>query len=161
MEQALAASREYFWIQTPYLCPPLTTIKAMRDAVNRGVDVRLMVPESQDVPIMLWVNRYFYRRFLKAGVKLYERHDPYMHSKMYVTDDYVSCYGSANLDNRSFFLNYENNVYIYNKEVAGQSRSVFEEDLAHSREITREDIRWNIFQRIWQGFLILVGYSQW
>ena len=84
-----------------------------------------------------------------------------MHSKMYVTDDYVSCYGSANLDNRSFFLNYENNVYIYNKEVAGQSRSVFEEDLAHSREITREDIRWNIFQRIWQGFLILVGYSQW
>ena len=57
MEQALAASREYFWIQTPYLCPPLTTIKAMRDAVNRGVDVRLMGPESQDVPIMLWVNR--------------------------------------------------------------------------------------------------------
>jgi cardiolipin synthase len=161
VEQALAAAKDYFWIQTPYLCPPITTILAMRDAVRRGVDVRLMVPENQDVPIMLWVNRYFYKKLLKAGVKLYERHDPFMHSKMYVTDDYVSCYGSANLDNRSFFLNYENNVYVYDKDVALKSRAVFEEDLSQSRQLTRKDSRWNIFQRIWQDFLILVGYSQW
>lgn len=161
VEQALVAAKDYFWIQTPYLCPPPSTIKAMKEAVNRGVDVRLMVPESQDVPIMLWVNRYFYRKLLKAGVHLYERHDPFMHSKSYVTDDYVSCYGSANLDNRSFFLNYENNVYIYNKDIALRSREIFEDDLAHSQEVTRKDIRWNIFQRLWQGFLILVGYSQW
>ena len=80
---------------------------------------------------------------------------------MYVTDDYVSCYGSANLDNRSFFLNYENNVYVYDKDVALQSRAVFEEDLTQSQQLTRKDTRWNIFQRIWQDFLILVGYSQW
>ena len=161
VEQALVAAKDYFYIQTPYLCPPKTTIKAMKEAVDRGVDVRLMVPKSQDVPIMLWVNHYFYKKFLKAGVRIFERNDPFMHSKSYVTDDYVSCYGSANLDNRSFFLNYENNLYIYNRDIAGQSKEIFFEDLAHSEEITLKDTRWSLWERFMQNFLILVGYSQW
>jgi cardiolipin synthase len=161
VEQALVAAKDYFYIQTPYLCPPVSTIKAMKEAVDRGVDVRLMVPKSQDVPIMLWVNHYFYKKFLKAGVKIYERNDPFMHSKSYVTDDYVSCYGSANLDNRSMFLNYENNLYIYDRGVAEQSKEIFFEDLTHSEEVTLKDTRWSLLERIIQNFLILVGYSQW
>lgn len=161
VEQALVAAKDYFYIQTPYLCPPVSTIKAMKEAVDRGVDVRLMVPKSQDVSIMLWVNHYFYKKFLKAGVKIYERNDPFMHSKSYVTDDYVSCYGSANLDNRSMFLNYENNLYIYDRGVAEQSKEIFFEDLTHSEEVTLKDTRWSLLERIIQNFLILVGYSQW
>lgn len=161
VEQALVAAKDYFYIQTPYLCPPVSTIKAMKEAVDRGVDVRLMVPKSQDVPIMLWVNHFFYKKFLKAGVKIYERNDPFMHSKSYVTDDYVSCYGSANLDNRSMFLNYENNLYIYDRGVAEQSKEIFFEDLTHSEEVTLKDTRWSLLERIIQNFLILVGYSQW
>lgn len=161
VEKALVAAQHYFYIQTPYLCPPKSTIKAMKEAAGRGVDVRLMVPKSQDVPIMLWVNHYFYRKILKAGVRIYERDDPFMHSKSYVSDDYVSCYGSANLDNRSFFLNYENNLYIYNKDIAGRSKEIFFEDLEHSKEITLEDTHWSLLERFMQNFLILVGYSQW
>ena len=161
VEQALVAARDYFYIQTPYLCPPKSTIEAMKEAAGRGVDVRLMVPKTQDVPIMLWVNHYFYKKILKAGVRIFERDDPFMHSKSYVTDDYVSCYGSANLDNRSFFLNYENNLYIYDKDVAARSKEIFNEDLAHSEEITEKETRWSLLERIIQNFLILVGYSQW
>ena len=161
VEQALVAAKDYFYIQTPYLCPPKTTIKAMKEAVDRGVDVRLMLPKNQDVPIMLWVNHYFYKKFLKAGVRIFERDDPFMHSKAYVTDDYVSCYGSANLDNRSFFLNYENNLYIYDSGVAQRSKEIFNEDFDHCKEITHEDVKWSLLERIIQNFLILVGYSQW
>lgn len=161
VEQALVAAKDYFYIQTPYLCPPKTTIKAMKEAVDRGVDVRLMLPKNQDVPIMLWVNHYFYKKFLKAGVRIFERDDPFMHSKAYVTDDYVSCYGSANLDNRSFFLNYENNLYIYDNGVALRSKEIFNEDLGHCKEITQKDVKWSLLERIIQNFLILVGYSQW
>ena len=161
VEQALAAAKDYFYIQTPYLCPPKSTIKAMKEAADRGVDVRLMLPKSQDVPVMLWVNHYFYKKILKAGVRIYERNDPFMHSKSYVTDDYVSCYGSANLDNRSMFLNYENNVYIYDSGVAGQSKEIFFEDLTHSEEITLDNLHWSLFERFMQNFVILVGYSQW
>lgn len=161
VEQALVAAKDYFYIQTPYLCPPKTTIKAMKEAVDRGVDVRLMLPKNQDVPIMLWVNHYFYKKFLKAGVRIFERDDPFMHSKAYVTDDYVSCYGSANLDNRSFFLNYENNLYIYDNGVALRSKEIFNEDLDHCKEITQKDVKWSLLERIIQNFLILVGYSQW
>lgn len=161
VEQALVAAKDYFYIQTPYLCPPKTTIKAMKEAVDRGVDVRLMLPKNQDVPIMLWVNHYFYKKFLKAGVRIFERDDPFMHSKAYVTDDYVSCYGSANLDNRSFFLNYENNLYIYDNGVALRSKEIFNKDLDHCKEITQKDVKWSLLERIIQNFLILVGYSQW
>lgn len=161
VEKALVAAQDYFYIQTPYLCPPMSTIKAMKDAVGRGVDVRLMLPKNQDVPFMLWVNHFFYKRFLKAGVRIYERDDPFMHSKSYVTDDYVSCYGSANLDNRSMYLNYENNLYIYDSAIAAQSKEIFFDDLAHSKEIKEEDIHWSLFERFMQNFLILVGYSQW
>lgn len=161
VEQALSAAKDYFYIQTPYLCPPKSTIKAMKEAVNRGVDVRLMVPKSQDVPVMLWVNHYFYKKILKAGVRIYERNDPFMHSKSYVADNYVSCYGSANLDNRSFFLNYENNLYIYDAGIAKKSKDIFFEDVAHSEEITEDGLHWSFWERFMQNFVILLGYSQW
>lgn len=160
-EQALATAQDYFWAQTPYLCPPKSTLNALADAVKRGVDVRLMVPKSQDVPVMLWVNHSFYKKLLKSGVKLYERRDPFMHSKTYVADDYVSCYGSANIDNRSFGLNYENNVYIYDRSTALQSREIFLEDLKQSDQITEDDLHWSLFERFMQGVVILLGYSQW
>ncbi len=160
-EQALATSQDYFWAQTPYLCPPKSTIKAMKTAADRGVDVRLMLPKNQDVPVMLWVNHAFYKKLLKSGVKLYERDDPFMHSKTYVTDDYVSCYGSANIDNRSFGLNYENNVYIYDEPTAIKSKEIFLEDLKHCREIKLEDLKWPFWEKFMQGLVILLGYSQW
>lgn len=160
-EQALAAAKQYFYIQTPYLCPPKSTIKAMKEAVERGVDVRLMLPKTQDVPVMLWVNHYFYKEMLEAGVRIFEREEPFMHSKTFVADDYMSCYGSANIDNRSYFINYESNVYIYDDEIGVQSRQIFEEDLTHSEEVKLENLHWPLWERFMQKFVIIVGYPQW
>jgi len=160
-EEALATAQDYFWIQTPYLCPPPSTLKAMEKAVKRGVDVRLMLPKNQDVPIMLYVNHSFYKKLLKIGVKVYEREDPFIHSKSFITDDYVSCYGSANVDNRSFWLNYENNVYIYDAGVTEEGRQIFLEDLESCTEIKREELHWSLWEKFMQGVVILLGYSQW
>jgi len=160
-EQALATAEDYFWAQTPYLCPPRSTLKALKSAAGRGVDVRLMLPKSQDVQLMLFVNHAFYRRLLRSGVRLYERDDPFMHSKSYIADGYLSCYGTANIDNRSFKLNFEDNVYIYDEAVALRGRKIFLDDLKHSRELSLEDLRWSLWERIMQGIVILFGYTQW
>lgn len=84
-----------------------------------------------------------------------------MHCKTWVADDYVSCYGSANIDNRSFNLNYENTLYVYDEETAVKSRKIFEEDLSHSRMVTLDDSRWNILETGLQHFFICIGYPQW
>ena len=160
-ELALVSAKDYIYIQTPYFCPPESTMRLMEDAVKRGVDVRIMLPDTQDVPIMLWVNHYFYRRLIGSGVKIYERGLPFMHCKTWVADDYVSCYGSANIDNRSFNLNYENTLYVYDEETAVKSRKIFEEDLSHSRMVTLDDARWNILETGLQHFFICIGYPQW
>ena len=68
----------------------------------------------------------------------------------------MGVYGSANLDNRSMFLNYENNVYIYDSGVAGQSKEIFFDDLAHSEEVTLDNLHWSLLERFMQNFVILV-----
>lgn len=155
------SASEYLYIQTPYFCPPKSTIQALKDAAARGVDVRLMFPKVQDVPVMLWVNRYFYKRLLKGGVRIFERREPFIHSKSLVSDDYLSCYGSANLDNRSMYINYESNLYIYDKTTAVKGKEIFEEDLSQSDEITLEDTRWPLWERILHVLFITIGFPQW
>ena len=82
-----------------------------------------------------------------------------MHSKTYVADDYLSGYGSANLDNRSYNLNDENMVYIFDRETALRGKEILMEDLGHSREIHLEDVHWNPGETIMQWFCIGLGYK--
>lgn len=160
-EQAIAAAEDYIYIQTPYFCPPKSTLDLLARAAERGVDVRLMLPKGQDVIFMLWTNHFFYKQLLRGGIRLYERDDPFMHSKTYVADDYLSGYGSANLDNRSYNLNDENMVYIFDRETALRGKEIFMEDLRHSREIHLEEVHWNPGETIMQWFCIGLGYKQW
>lgn len=152
LELALSQAKEYFYIQNPYFCPPESTIQALLDAAARGVDVRIMFPKGQDVLIMLWVNHSFYKRLLKGGVRIFERGGDFIHSKTFVADDYLSCIASANLDYRSFDLNFEGNLYVYDTPVALQCRQVFETDMQQCREVTLEDIHWSIPERYLQSF---------
>ena len=140
-EWILLNARKYIWLQTPYFAPPVAVLSALKAAALSGVDVRLMIPEKNDTIFMGSINKSYYRQCLEAGIRIFERGGNFIHSKTFVADDYLSSIGSANIDNRSFNLNYEVNTYIYDEETALHNKAVFEEDLTLCREITLEEIR--------------------
>lgn len=138
-EWTLLNAREYVYMQTPYFIPPEPTLNAIRTAALSGVDVRLMLPARNDTIFMGEANRSFYGACLEAGVRIFERGGEFMHSKTFVCDDYLSCIGSANIDNRSFNISYEANAYIYDEQVARRNKEIFLEDQKLCREITLEE----------------------
>ena len=155
-EWGLFNAKEYFYIQTPYFAPPESVLNAMKAAASQGVDIRLMLPREVDTPLMLAANRSYYRECLEAGVRIFERGGEFIHSKTFVMDGYLSSIGTANLDNRSFSINYETNAYIFDEEAALRCREIFEEELGICREITLAEVEeWPRLRKFWQKFIRL------
>ena len=100
-----------------------------------------MIPHKIDIFFMDWANSSYYRKLLKAGIRIYLREDPFMHCKAFVADDYLSCIGSCNLDSRSLQLNFEDNLYLYDRELALHNKEIFLEDVRHSEEITLDSYK--------------------
>lgn len=149
-EWAIHHARRYIYFQTPYFVPPEPVLNALKSAAMCGVDVRLMLPEVADNILMRPANRAYYEEILSAGVRIFLRQGEFIHSKTFVSDDYLSSIGSANMDARSFDLNYEINSYIYDEETAVLNRRIFLSDLAECRELTLEE--WS--RRPWFSRLI-------
>ena len=116
-------------------------LSALKAAARSGVDVRVMLPAKEDSFYMGSANKSYFRECLLSGVKFYLRDGEFMHCKTFVTDDYLSSVGTANMDKRSFSLNYEDNSYIYDRELALQCRDIFEKDLERCREVTLEEVQ--------------------
>ena len=138
-EWAIQHARKYIWLQTPYFVPPDTVLDAMKIAALSGVDIRIMLPERADNFITRPANRAYYEEILRAGVRLFLRQGEFIHSKTFVCDDYLSSIGSANIDSRSFDINYEINTYIYDEETARKCKAIYEADLEKSRELTLDE----------------------
>jgi cardiolipin synthase len=138
-EWAIQHARKYIWLQTPYFVPPEPVLDAMKIAALSGVDIRIMLPERADNFITRPANRAYYEEILRAGVRLFLRQGEFIHSKTFVCDDYLSSIGSANIDSRSFDINYEINTYIYDEETARKCKAIYEADLEESRELTLEE----------------------
>ena len=138
-EWVIQHARKYIWLQTPYFVPPEPVLDAMKIAALSGVDIRLMLPETADNFITRQANRAYYQEILESGVRLFLRKGEFIHAKTFVSDDYLSSIGSANLDARSFGINYEINTYIYDEEAALANKAIFENDLGQSRELTLEE----------------------
>ncbi len=147
-EWILNHAQKYVWFQSPYIAPPPSLISAMRNAAQRGVDVRVMVPEHCDTAIMRPINKSYYAELTEAGVQLYVRSGEFIHSKTIVCDDYLSCVGSANLDYRSFGIDYEINTFFYNREVALRQKQLFENDLPICRLVVAAEARPTPWQRL-------------
>src|SRR3972149_6398689 len=94
------------------------TIKALRDAAGRGVDVKIVLPGDTAASLTLSAGRYYYSELLKSGVKLYERRDVLLHAKTAVIDNVWSTVGSTNMDFWSFSMNDEGNAGILSKELS-------------------------------------------
>jgi len=137
-EWALIHAKKYFYIQTPYFIPPEPLLDALKAAALSGAEICLMVPEKADNPIARPTNKSYYEECLKAGIRIFLKSGQFCHAKTFVTDDYLSSVGTANMDHRSFHLAYEVNTYIYDEETAKINKEIFMKDLESCRELDYE-----------------------
>ncbi len=151
-------AKKYVWLQSPYFMPPESLLDAIKSAALRGVDVRVMMPRKADISLLTPINRSYYLELLRAGVRLFRNDGPFIHSKTFVSDDYVSMVGSCNLDYRSLELSYEMNTYMYGPETAARSREIFEHDMELCTEIFLEDIQGKHHLRhLWDSIIRLLA----
>lgn len=130
-------ARKRLWITTPYFAPPSRALALLRAAARRGVDVRLLVPgERTDVALVRHAAHGAYASLLDAGVRVFEYQRATLHAKTVVVDSHAGVVGSTNLDFRSFWLNAECNVLLFDDNLARDLERSFSEDCAHSVEIT-------------------------
>jgi cardiolipin synthase len=134
---SIVSAKRSIYISSAYFVPDKDTIRALEGAVRRGVDVRVIVPgEYTDVPIARQAGRWHYELLLRRGIRIFEYLPTMMHAKTMVVDGVWTTVGSSNFDERSFRLNDEVNVNIYDENIAAAMEKMFFEDLARSEEIT-------------------------
>ena len=135
---SIVSAKKSIYINSAYFVPDNDTIRALEGAVRRGVDVRVVVPgEYTDVPLVRQAGRLYYAQLLRRGIRIFEYLPTMMHAKTMVVDGIWTTIGSSNFDNRSFRLNDEVNVNIYDEAIAAKMEQMFFEDLARCEEITR------------------------
>ncbi|WP_120188471.1 cardiolipin synthase [Ammoniphilus oxalaticus] len=133
------SAKQYVYLQTPYFIPDDTLLDALKIAALSGVDTRIMIPNKPDHPFVYWATLSNAGELLKAGVKVYLYEKGFIHAKMVVADDAIASVGTANIDPRSFRLNFEVNAFLYDGETASALRKTFEDDMLDSKELTVED----------------------
>lgn len=131
-------AKERLYLETPYFIPDDSIFEALKIAGLSGLDVRVMLPNKPDHPFVYWAGLSYIGELLEAGVRFYTYERGFMHSKVIIMDDTVSTVGTANLDIRSFKLNFEINAFIYDKDTNHKLTQRFLNDLENCREITLE-----------------------
>jgi cardiolipin synthase len=143
---SIVSAVKSIYISNAYFVPDADTTRALEGAVRRGVDVRVIVPgEFTDVPIVRQASRWHYELLLRRGIRIFEYQPTMMHAKTMVVDGAWTTIGSSNFDDRSFRLNDEVNINVYNDDIAAQMEAMFHADLARCEEVTLR--KW--FRRGW------------
>jgi cardiolipin synthase A/B len=144
---AMTAAQKRIWITQAYFIPNKDFITVLTDAARRGVDVRVLVPSTSDIQMMVDASRFHYQPLLEAKVKVYEYAGPMLHAKTAVIDGVWSTVGSSNLDYRSFIHNDEANAIIIGHDFGAEMEKMFLEDIASATSISRDE--WE--QRPWMA----------
>jgi cardiolipin synthase A/B len=139
---SLAAARESIDIQSPYLITDESTAWSLAEARKRGVRVRMLVEgDITDAKPVKFAGRAQYEKLMQLGIEIYEYQPTMMHTKAFVVDGVLSVVGSANFDNRSFELNDELNVVVFDRGLASRLRQDFERDVQRSKRLDLESWR--------------------
>jgi cardiolipin synthase A/B len=139
--EAINAARERIWITTPYLVPDEAVFSALRLAVLRGVDVRILIPSRRDHRVVFAASKLYAYDSLRAGIRIFRYQPGFLHQKVVLIDSAAAAIGSANLDNRSFRLNFEIMVLTVDRAFAQEVETMLLNDFAESREIDRTEYR--------------------
>lgn len=136
---AITSARKRVWLTTPYFIPDETITQALSVAALSGVDVRVIVPERGDSRIVDFAARSYFDELLKVGVRFFEYTPRFVHAKTFVVDDDLSIIATANLDNRSFKLDFELAAIVYGQAMNRVLSDAFVEDLKGCREVQRSE----------------------
>ena len=137
--QTIHAARKRLWIASPYFVPDESIMGALKIAALKGVDVRIMLPAKPDHYLVYLASFASIPSAAKAGVRFFRYHAGFLHQKVMLVDDRLCSIGTANLDNRSFRLNFEITVVSDDRELAHQVETMLERDFAACRDATNED----------------------
>lgn len=132
---SISVARERIWITSPYFIPDEGLYEALKTAAVSGVDVRIIIPDKADSRLVKLASLSYVEELLTAGVKFYEYRKGFIHAKVLIVDDLIGSVGTANMDMRSFFCNFELTAVLFDKEPINHLVSDFEEDLRNSSMI--------------------------
>ena len=138
---AITSARKNVYITSPYLVPDESILVALKTTALRGVDVRILLPSKPDHRTVFWASKSHFMELMEAGVRIYQYQKGFVHSKVLLVDDNFASVGTANLDIRSFTLNFEVNAFLYGKELVGDLRRNFHLDLKESQEVLIDEYR--------------------
>ena len=145
-------AKRYIYIMTPYLIPNDIILNSLKSAAKRGVDVRIIMPGIPDKSYAFSVAKTYYNELIRAGVKIFEFKEGFLHSKNVVCDDEFACVGTVNLDYRSFFHHFECGIFLFRNMEILSIHNDFERMFTRSKNITITDNNS-------RGFLVkLFGY---
>lgn len=131
-------ARDYIYIQTPYFIPDESLRDALKIAALSGVDVKVMIPNKPDHPFVYWATLSYSGELLKSGGEVYIYQNGFMHAKTIIVDGKIASVGTANIDVRSFRLNFEVNAFIYDKEVTKKLVNAYLADIHLSTQMTKK-----------------------
>lgn len=153
----IGKAKRYVYIMTPYLIVDNNMLSELKIAAKSGVDVRIMTPHHWDKRVVHFMTRSYYRELIRAGVKIYEYTPGFLHSKTFVSDDEIATVGSANMDFRSLYLQFECGAFFCGTGVVGEVRDDFLQTVSVCKEMTEEDCRDNALVRFVQDVLRLLA----
>jgi cardiolipin synthase len=141
MLKMITMAKTHIYITTPYFVPSESIMEALKIAILGGIDVRILFPGKYDHITVYYASKTYLTELIRCGAKVYlYKKDGFVHAKIMTIDGKISTVGTANMDIRSYELNYEINGVIYNDEITQKLEDMFYEDLEVSRNITLEDI---------------------
>ncbi|HEY3661687.1 MAG TPA: cardiolipin synthase [Chthoniobacterales bacterium] len=157
-ETLMYAARHELVITTPYYVPDEAMQTALCSSGYRGVATTLILPARNDSFEVQAASRSYYSDLLAAGVRIFEYEGGLLHTKSLTLDGEITLIGSANMDRRSFDLNYENNILLYDAALTSDMRRRQDEYLARSHEVTAEMVaQWPITRRLWNNAVAMLG----
>ena len=145
------SAKDHVYIQTPYFIPDDSILDALKIAARSGVDVRVMIPCKPDHPFVYWATYSYIGELVDAGAKCYTYDNGFLHAKTLVVYGNVACVGTANMDYRSFGLNFEVNAVIYSRSTTAKLERAFENDMTLSTQITR---------KVYDGRSLLIKFKE-
>ncbi|MDD2370532.1 MAG: cardiolipin synthase [Firmicutes bacterium] len=131
-------AKDFIFIQTPYFVPDETFVDAIRLALIKGVDVRIMIPNKQDHIFVYWATYSYIGDLLPLGLKAYTYENGFLHAKTILVDNKIASIGSANFDKRSFKLSFECNAFLYGRKFGEEMKAIFIEDMKFCEQLTLE-----------------------
>jgi cardiolipin synthase len=156
--ELIHSAREELVVTTPYFVPDEQLLFALTSAGRRGVRTLILFPKRNDNWVVAAASRSYYKDLIDAGVEIHEFRPGLLHAKTMVADRCVGLIGSANLDRRSFELNFENNILFDDSNFAAAVRSRQDQYLGECDRVRREDVlRYGIANRLWQNLLATVS----